>query len=102
MGALTGKLQQRVLDLPSALSLLEETVDDLKTLVNLSPEISALRNDLVSYLSQRIPVQETTWLGFLRMSSEYPDQVVTRKFGLLQERLSHIDWNCTGDDFMQD
>ena len=102
MGALTGKLQQRVLDLPSALSLLEETVDDLKTLVNLSPEISALRNDLVSYLSQRIPVQETTWLGFLRMGSEYPDQVVTRKFGLLQERLSHIDWKCTGDDFLQD
>ena len=47
-----------------------------------------LPTPLIDYLNQRIPVEETTWLGFLKLGAAYPDAIVTHKFGLLQSRLN--------------
>ena len=41
VGGPTGKLQKRGLDLPGALSFLNATEDDLKSIESLSPEVAA-------------------------------------------------------------
>ena len=102
LARLTKSLQSRQLDLPGAFLLLQQTCEELTNIAGLSDAVALLRTDLVRNLRTRITQQESAWLGFLKLGVEYPDQVVTTKFGLLQERLSQIDWQCTPNDFLSD
>ena len=102
VGALTGRLQKRTLHLPGALSLLNQSKEELTAIGGLTKEVAGLRDDLIYYLSKRIPVEETSWLGFLKLGAAYPDDVVIFKFGLLQARLAHLDWQCTPQEFLED
>ena len=63
MGVLTANLQKRSLDLPGALLLLNETKAKLTEMTALSDELASLRDDLLGYLGNQIPVQESTWLS---------------------------------------
>ena len=102
MGVLTANLQKRSLDLPGALLLLNETKAKLTEMTALSDELASLRDDLLGYLGNRIPVQESTWLGFLKLGVAYPDAVVLQKFSLLQKRLQHLKWEGNPEDFLKD
>ena len=102
MGVLTANLQKRSLDLPGALLLLNETKAKLTEMTALSDELASLRDDLLGCLGNRIPVQESTWLGFLKLGVAYPDAVVLQKFSLLQKRLQHLKWEGNPEDFLKD
>ena len=82
--------------------MLADTRRDLECLNNLHPEVAVLRDDLLGYLFSRIPASEMAWHGLLHLGVTYPDEVVKRKFQLLQEKFVKIDWQCTPDHFLND
>ena len=79
--------------------LLNETKEELGEIADLSEEVGNLRDELIYYLGRRIPVEETSWLGFMKVGAAYPDTVVLKKFELLQARLRQVNWNCTPQVF---